>query len=106
MFHRSLLLVSLSCVLAAGWRAGTAAQSSSADGPKYSGRGELLRPTDYREWFYLTSGLGMTYVPARPASGRPANFDNVFVNRESHRQFIATGKWPDKTIFVLEIRAA
>src|SRR5438874_2008282 len=106
MFRRSLVLLSLSCALAAGWRAGVTAQPSAADGPKYSSRGELLRPSDYREWVYLTSGLGMTYGPARPASGRPANFDNVFVNRESYRQFIASGKWPDKTIFVLEIRSA
>ena len=37
-------------------------------------------PTDYREWVFLSSGLGMTYGPAGPAdaSGNP-RFDNVFV---------------------------
>lgn len=93
------------------------AQQPVSDGPKYTAAGELIRPADYREWIYLTTGLGMTYGPAqpplsnslpggRPAAGRPANFDNVFVNSESHRQFMTTGKWPDKTIFILEIRSA
>ena len=82
------------------------AQQTVSDGPQYASGGKLMLPADYREWAYLTSGLGMTYGPARPAAGRPANFDNVFVNRESFRQFMATGKWPDKTMFVLEIRSA
>ena len=33
-------------------------------------------------------------------------FDNVFVNPEAWRAFQATGKWPDKTILVLEVRGA
>jgi hypothetical protein len=86
--------------------ASTTVQQTASDGPQYASGGQLLRPADYREWAYLTSGLGMTYGPAQPAAGRPANFDNVFVNRESYRQFMATGKWPDKTMFVLEIRSA
>ena len=47
----------------------------------------------------------MTYGPAG-GNGAPARFDNVFVNRESYRSFLATGRWPDKTMFVLEIRQA
>jgi hypothetical protein len=54
---------------------------------------------------YLTSGLGMTYGPAQSTSSA-GNFDNVFVNRSSYAQFMNTGKWPDKTIFILEIRSA
>ena len=79
------------------------AQQRVADGPKYSPTRELIRPADYREWVYLTSGLGMTYGPAG-GNGGPAMFDNVFVNRESYRSFLATGRWPDKTMFVLEVR--
>src|SRR5258706_13613223 len=33
-------------------------------------------------------------------------FDNVFVNPEAYKAFVATGKWPDKTILVLEGRVA
>ena len=33
-------------------------------------------------------------------------FDNVFVNPEAYRVFVATGTWPDKTVFMLEARRA
>src|SRR5258706_13272030 len=33
-------------------------------------------------------------------------FDNVFVNPESYKAFVATGKWPDRTVFVIEGRVA
>jgi Cytochrome P460 len=82
------------------------AQVSPIDGPTYTGEGRLIRPLDYREWVYVTSGLGMTYGPAQQAGNRPPLFDNVFVNRTSYREFLSTGAWPDKTMFVLEIRRA
>ena len=55
---------------------------------------------------YLTSGLGMTYGPTQPNAGEPRFFDNVFVNRDSYKAFMASGKWPDKTMFILEIRGS
>ena len=33
-------------------------------------------------------------------------FDNVFVNPEAYKVFVATGTWPDKTMLVLEGRMA
>lgn len=88
------------------WWAASAQDRPAADGPTYTSGGELVRPADYRDWVYVTTGLGMTYGPEGAASGRAPMFDNVFVNRESHRQFMATGTWPDKTIFILELRQA
>ena len=78
------------------------AQPASSDGPRYNGT-NLVRPTDYREWMFLSSGLGMTYEPPS-GSAAPPSFGNVFVNPSSYRSFQQTGKWPDRTIFVLEIR--
>jgi len=78
------------------------AQQAPSDGPRYTGTA-LARPTDYREWIFLSSGLGMTYEPPS-ANPRPPTFGNVFVNPSSYRSFMKTGKWPDKTIFVLEVR--
>jgi hypothetical protein len=106
MRKRSLVVLVVFSALVLVSRTAPTAQQASTDGPTYATGGALLRPADYREWAYLTSGLGMTYGPAQPPTGRPANFDNVFVNRESYRQFMATGTWPDKTMFVLEIRSA
>ena len=97
-----MLLCAWGAALATSWT--TTAQEGATDGPTYTASGELVRPLDYREWVYVTSGVGMTYGPAQPATGQPAFFDNVFVNRASYRAFMQTGKWPDKTMFLLEIR--
>ena len=72
--------------------------------PRYAADGQLTLPADYREWVFLSSGLGMTY---QPMAGRdePA-FTNVFVNPSAYRSFIATGKWPDQTMLLLEVRAS
>ena len=47
----------------------------------------------------------MSYSPNAMEMGHHM-FDNVFVNPEAYRVFVATGTWPDKTIFVLEVRRA
>lgn len=63
-------------------------------------------PADYREWIYLSAGLGMTYGPAATADQGNPKFENVFVKPAAYREFVATGKWPDQTMFILEIRKA
>ena len=69
---------------------------------QYTKDGQLALPADYREWVFLSSGIGMTYKDAAANPNPP--FENVFVNREAHKQFAKTGTWPDKTIILLEIR--
>jgi len=81
-----------------------AATGSGAEEPRYTPDNRMLRPDHYREWVWLSSGLGMSYTPG-PADGNPG-FDNVFVNPSAYRSFIATGKWPDKTVLVLETRSS
>jgi hypothetical protein len=73
---------------------------------RYTDDGRLLLPEDYREWVFLGSGLGMTYGPLGAARGFLAQFDNVFVLPEAHRAFLETGRWPDGTVFLLEVRYA
>ncbi len=73
--------------------------------PRYAADDQLTLPGDYREWVFLSSGLGMTYQPAKSGQRAPA-FTNVFVNPASYRAFVATGKWPDKTMLLLEVRAS
>jgi hypothetical protein len=65
---------------------------------------ELSFPEHYREWVYLSSGFDMSYRPNMPADHHM--FDNVFVNPEAYKAFLATGTWPDKTMLVLEVREA
>jgi hypothetical protein len=91
-------------VLAASWVYTLAAQAPAGDGPKYvNGTNKLIRPDTYREWVFLGSSLGLDY-PEPGAAPRPDRFNNVFVNPSSYRSFMQTGKWPDKTIWVLEFR--
>jgi hypothetical protein len=80
-------------------------QQAASDGPAFSPANELIKPADYREWMFVTSGLGMTYTTPAAANPTP-NFTNVYVNPSSYRSFLTTGRWPEKTMFVLEIRAS
>jgi len=74
--------------------------------PHYTADGQLTRPENYREWIYLSSGLGMSYGPNASTNPENPNFDNVFVTPAAYKSFQATGTWPDKTMFVLEVRSA
>jgi hypothetical protein len=106
----------LAVVLVACGAAAVTAQSPGparvTDGAAFTTTGAVKRPTDYREWVYVTSGLGMSYAPEAQAAaapppgttGRPPVFDNVFVNRQSYRTFLESGRWPDGTMFILELR--
>lgn len=67
--------------------------------PEFNNNGELVRPKNYREWIFLSSGIGMSY-----GTGTGMPFGNVFVEPSAYRKFVETGKWPDKTIFALELR--
>ena len=85
----------------------SSAQSDSAAStvraPVYTEDGRLTLPEDYREWIYLSSGFDMSYSPM--AMGHHM-FDNVFVEPNAYKSFLATGTWPDKTMLVLEVRGA
>jgi len=78
--------------------------SGPASAPQYAADGKMKLPENYREWVYLSTGFDMSYSPAMQMDHHM--FDNVFVNPESYRAFLKTGTWPDKTIFVLEVRRA
>ena len=80
-------------------------KTEPAPKPEYTADAQLKLPEHYREWVYLTSGFDMSYDPAGMEMGHHM-FDNVFVNPEAYKAFVATGTWPDKTMLVLEGRRA
>jgi hypothetical protein len=102
---RSIASFAVCALLTAFWIAKSAAapQAKPHESPQFTSDGSLIRPADYRQWIYLSSGLGMNYSAAK---GDPGEFTNVFVLPASYRAFLETGHWPDHTIFVLEERAA
>ena len=106
-----LCAVSLSALLLLKFASGPASVSASPQTnkalpytPSYTRDGDLVPPMQYREWVYLSTGMDMSYSPK--ASADMSMFDNVFVNPEAYRAFLATGTWPDKTVMVLESRGA
>jgi len=73
--------------------------------PEYASDGQMKLPEHYREWVYLSTGFDMSYN-AKGMEMDHHMFDNVFVNPEAYKVFVETGTWPDKTMFVLEVRKA
>ena len=96
-----VLLGCISLLAIASSLAGRLADSDEA--LRFNQKGELLFPEHYREWVWLSTGLGMSYSPTAQEAADP-KFDNVFVSPAAYRTFVATGKWPNGTVFVLEIR--
>ena len=75
-------------------------------GARFSSDGRLQRPVNYRNWRFVSSGLGMSYGPAAQAAALTGHvmFDNVFVQPEAYDAFVRDGAWPEGTMFVLELR--
>jgi hypothetical protein len=72
--------------------------------PSYTEDGHLRFPEDYRTWVYLTTGFDMSYSAAMRMGHHM--FDNVFVQPEAYKVFLDTGKWPEKTMLMIEARGA
>ncbi len=72
--------------------------------PAYTADGRLLLPENYRDWVFLTSSFDMSYMQGMQMGDH--TLDNVFVNPESYKSFLATGTWPDKTLLLKENRLA
>lgn len=80
--------------------------------PQYNDKGELKRPTDYQTWVFVGSNLGLEYSddpskepPQKDRDKKAAigNFHNVYINPEAYAQYAKTGKFPEKTVLVLDI---
>lgn len=103
---RTRVMVFAVIVAAGGLTTQSAAEPGTSPGPEYKDK-QLVLPANYREWIFLSSGLGMFYGPAENLTAdREQRFDNVFVTPAAYQSFLQTGKWPEKTMFVLEVRRA
>ncbi len=73
---------------------------SGSNMPVYEADGKMKLPANYREWVFLSSGFGMNYSNG---GGSHPMFTNVYVSPEAYQGFKSEGKWPDKSMFVVEI---
>lgn len=84
--------------------------------PQYTDAGELKLPEDFSTWVFVGSNLGLEYREdaSKEAAAdknddkqlKAANFHNVYINPEAFEHFSETGKFPDKTVLVLDIYKA
>jgi Cytochrome P460 len=95
------------CILAAS---ALKAQVQLADEPRYAPSGELLLPNGFETWVFVGSNLGLSYTPdaAAAASAPPPRagrqqFHNVSINRAAYDYFLANGRFPDRTILVMQV---
>ncbi len=72
---KRLLLSCLTIVMCLGFMQASAPESDSGK-PEYTTDNQLLPPKNFREWIFLSSGLGMSYSPG---SMDHVMFTNVFV---------------------------
>jgi hypothetical protein len=97
-----LAVVSIAATMASSPR--SAEPLPQVKAPQFLNNNEIALPEDYREWIFVSSGVGMSYgAEAREKSNNPP-FNNVFVKPEAYRSFMRTGKWPNGTMFVMEMR--
>jgi hypothetical protein len=82
--------------------AGLMAAQVATDAPRFTTDNQLIRPEGYRQWMFLSSGLGMSYRKDADYNDDPA-FTNVYIRPEAYRQFVADGTFPEGTILVLEM---
>ena len=103
-FGRSLIFGGAAVALTLS--AALAGAPEGASAARYTDKGELLFPADYRTWTFVTSGHAMSYNATANAASPEGPFDNVFVNPEAYAAFLKTGHWPEGTVLVLEIRGS
>jgi hypothetical protein len=100
----AVIVALILCSVTAKVLARTQAKESMGGELSYTSDGRMVFPEHYREWTYVTSGMDMSYTASGAADHHM--FDNVFVTPASYRSFLESGKWPDRTVFVLEVRGA
>ncbi len=69
--------------------------------PRYVNGNHLVRPEGYRHWMFVGANSGMGYREGKPNPN--PTFHNIFIQPEAYRRFAETGKFPDKTILVMEV---
>ncbi len=81
---KRFLLSCLTIVICLGFMQAAAPESDSGK-PQYTSDNQLLPPKNFREWIFLSSGLGMSYTPG---SADHVMFTNVFVPQWAYAEFV------------------
>lgn len=102
-FFQNALLGGIAPLLLSGMLITQATPANALDAvyAKFNKAGELIRPTQYREWIFV----GSQVTPKDMNDGKPAfpEFHNVYIDPASWSYWKRTGKFRNETIFVLEM---
>jgi hypothetical protein len=89
---------------------GPPARSQNSGEPRYAPGGDLLLPDGFDTWVFVGSNLGLSYTPdAAAAAGTPPpraprqQFHNVSINKAAYDYFLANGRFPDRTVLVMQV---
>jgi hypothetical protein len=91
-------------------------RKSSLIVPVYDAKGNLKLPEDYKTWVFVGSNIGLDYRPDvaenTPRARKPneparvGDFHNVYITPNAYAEYVKTGKFPDKTILVMDVYSA
>ncbi len=94
----------------------TPASDKATAAPEYDEKGNLKLPRGFESWVFVGANLGLRYptnmpetTPREKDRGRGANvgeFHNVYINPESYTAYLKTGKFPDRTVLVMDVYEA
>ncbi len=92
------------------------APTRKSNGPQYNDKGELKLPADFYTWVFVGSNLGIEYREAGAPDAAPEknaekpdklrNFHNIYIHPEAYEQYAKSGKFPEKTVLVLDMYKA
>lgn len=71
-----------------------------AQSPQYESPATLKRPTNYRDWYFVGSNLGISYSANAPKENF---FKNIYIPKSAADTFKKSGKFPEKTMLVMEV---
>lgn len=74
--------------------------AAAAQEPQYAGKAVLKLPANYRDWYFVGSNLGVSYSPE---PGKEEFFKNMYMPKAAADAFKRDGKFPEKTMIVMEI---
>jgi hypothetical protein len=91
----------------------TRGQAPTGAAPQYAPNGDLLFPSDFENWIFVGSNLGLSYRPNLPMTTAAEStrasqqfFHNVYVKPEAYSYFLANKIFPDKTVLVMGVYEA
>src|SRR5262249_42923863 len=70
--------------------------------PRYTADKKLILPEGYRNWVFVGASIGLSYSEETRGDG-PGAFHHVYTQPEAYANYQRTGKFPEKTMFVMEV---